>query len=121
MRGLGELEATVMDLLWATDRPLLVREVRETLEAHGRPLAYTTVMTVLDKLHGKDWVRRERVGRAWAYRPAHSRAEAGAQVLREVLDASGDPERVLLHFARTISRRESALLRRALGERPEGS
>lgn len=119
MRGLGELEAVVMGVLWDGARPMTVREVREDL-APARPLAYTTVMTVLDNLHGKGWTSRERDGRAWRYRPVQTRAEAGAQALRDVLDASGDPEQVLLHFTRTIGAEESALLRRVLGRESRG-
>ena len=58
MRGrLGELEAAVMDVLWDGAAPCRVRDVRACL-APGSPLAYTTVMTVLDNLHRKGWVRR---------------------------------------------------------------
>ncbi len=118
MPGLGELESRVMAALWDADGPRTVREVRASLSGE-RALAYTTVMTVLDNLHGKGWVRRERVGRAWAYRPARSREEAGAEMLREVLDALGDPRGVLMHFAREMDDHESEFLRRALSRDPE--
>lgn len=111
--GLGELELKVMDVLWAADEPLRVRDVLERLPG-DRALAYTTVMTVLDHLHTKDWVRRERSGRAYSYVPDRSREEAAARLLRDVLDSSGDTESVLLHFARSVSDDESQLLRRAL-------
>lgn len=113
MRGLGGLEAAVMDVLWRADEPLTVRAVLDRLDT-GKPLAYTTVMTVLDHLHRKSWVNRELDGRAYRYRPAHTRAEAAARALRDVLDSSGDPRAVLLHFASTVSEQESDLLRRAL-------
>ncbi len=102
-----------MDVLWRAQGPLKVREVLEHLDT-GRELAYTTVMTVLDNLHRKDWVTRERDGKAYRYLPAASRAEAAANSLREVLDGSGDPEAVLLHFTKSVTESESALLRRAL-------
>ena len=51
-----------MDVLWRAQGPLKVREVLERLDT-GRVLAYTTVMTVLDNLHRKDWVTRERDGK----------------------------------------------------------
>lgn len=105
-----------MDVLWRTEEPLKVREVLEQLDT-GRDLAYTTVMTVLDNLHRKDWVTRERDGNAYRYLPAASRAEAAANALREVLDGSGDPEAVLLHFTKTVTASESALLRKALRRR----
>ncbi|MEU3271161.1 BlaI/MecI/CopY family transcriptional regulator [Saccharomonospora sp. NPDC006951] len=111
MHGLGELEVKVMDVLWSSAAPLRVREV---LERTARPLAYTTVMTVLDNLHGKGYVLRAKAGRAYEYTAAESREEAGARLLREVLYASGDTEQVLLHFAETATPEESDILRRAL-------
>src|SRR4051812_37729843 len=113
MRGLGELEAAVMDVLWGTGESLKVRDVLERLDT-GKQLAYTTVLTVLDNLHRKDWVSRELVGKAYLYSPVLSRAEAEANALREVLSASGDPQAALLHFARSVSDEELALLRKAL-------
>ncbi|UUV29961.1 BlaI/MecI/CopY family transcriptional regulator [Amycolatopsis roodepoortensis] len=113
MRGLGDLESAVMDILWRAETPLKVREVLEQLDT-GKDLAYTTVMTVLDNLHRKQWAERERQGKAFAYRPAQSRAQAAAKSLREVLNESGDPEAVLLHFATTVSPEESAVLRKGL-------
>ncbi|MEJ8281808.1 BlaI/MecI/CopY family transcriptional regulator [Pseudonocardia spirodelae] len=114
MRGrLGELEAAVMDVLWSDAAPCRVRDVRTRL-APTRPLAYTTVMTVLDNLHRKGWVRRELQGRAYLYTPAATREEETARALRDLLDEAGDPETVLQHFARSVSARESAVLRAAL-------
>jgi predicted transcriptional regulator len=111
MRGLGDLEAAVMDVLWRAEEPVKVRDVLERLD---RKLAYTTVMTVLDNLHRKQWVNRELHGRAYLYRPALSNEEAVARVLRDVLDSSGNPEGALLHFVATVSDEETELLRAAL-------
>ncbi len=113
MRGLGELERAVMEILWEAEAPAKVRDVLDRLDT-GKNLAYTTVMTVLDNLHRKEWAVRERVGKAYLYRPSISRAEAAARSLREVLDDSGDPEAVLLHFARSASAEESKALRQGL-------
>jgi predicted transcriptional regulator len=63
VREFGQLESAVMDVVWAQDRPCLVREVRDQL-SYGRPLAYTTVMTVLAILHSKGVLHREKYGRA---------------------------------------------------------
>lgn len=112
MLRLGDLEAAVMDVLWSADAPLRVREVMGRIDP-ARPLAYTTVMTVLDNLHTKGLADRDRDGRAYAYRAAKSRSELGAELLREVLNISGDPERVLLHFAQSATPEESQFLRRA--------
>ncbi|OQO90308.1 BlaI/MecI/CopY family transcriptional regulator [Saccharomonospora piscinae] len=113
MRGLGELEAKVMDVLWSAEKPLRVRDVLARLD-QSRPLAYTTVMTVLDNLHGKDYVRRNKAGRAYEYTAADSREEVGARLLRDVLYSSGEVEQVLLHFAESATPEESDILRRAL-------
>mgnify|MGYP001035364954 CR=1 FL=1 len=115
MIGLGELEAAVMDVLWRADEPAKVRTVLDLLD-RDRKLAYTTVMTVLDNLHRKGWVDREREGKAYLYRPAVSREEAASRALRNVLESSGDPEGALLHFVSSVSERESEVLRGALRE-----
>ncbi|NUT90567.1 MAG: BlaI/MecI/CopY family transcriptional regulator [Saccharothrix sp.] len=115
MHGLGELESAVMDVLWGASGAAM--KVRDVLERLARPLAYTTVMTVLDNLHRKGWVRRELDGKAYRYEPVLSRAEAAANAVREVLSSSGDPEGVLLHFARSASERETELLRKGLPRR----
>lgn len=52
MREFGELESAIMDMMWAADRPFAVREVRERMR-YARPVAYPTVMTVMDILHRK--------------------------------------------------------------------
>jgi predicted transcriptional regulator len=119
MFGLGDLEGTVMEVLWHTDHAVRVRDVLEQLDP-GRPLAYTTVMTVLDNLHRKGWVRRNMHGRAYRYQPALSREDATVRALRDVLNASGDPEAALLLFARTASDQEADLLRTALAEKGRG-
>ena len=108
-----------MNLLWrATD----LRSVRDVLLelTPERPLAYTTVLTVLDNLHRKGWVSRQRNGRAYLYRPTATREEAAARVLRDLLSSTGGPAGVLLHFARSASDGESAVLRRGLQERAQG-
>ena len=53
MNGLGDLERAVMDTLWATSTPQTVRQVHESL-SENRSLAYTTVMTVLQRLAKKN-------------------------------------------------------------------
>lgn len=117
MLKLGELEASVMDVLWSATEPMRVREVLDELNRH-RDLAYTTVMTVLDNLHRKGWVVREMANRAYHYTAVTSREEATAQTLRELLDAGGDRESVLLHFVRSASEEESDFLRKALRRKP---
>ncbi|TFV91130.1 BlaI/MecI/CopY family transcriptional regulator [Blastococcus sp. CT_GayMR16] len=120
MPRLGTLEAAVMDVLWSADGPLTVRGVLDRMPAK-RNLAYTTVMTVLTNLHRKGMADREPAGRAFSYRPTLTRQGAAAASLREILDASDDPQSVLLHFAETATEEESAVLRDALARRESES
>ncbi|MGI5506436.1 BlaI/MecI/CopY family transcriptional regulator [Lentzea sp. CA-135723] len=116
MHGLGDLESAVMDVLWREQHPLKVRHVLDLLDDE-RPRAYTTVLTVLDNLHRKAWVSRTRAGKAFLYEATLGRTEAAVRALREVVDAAGDPEAVLLHFARLATDHEADLLDSALSGR----
>lgn len=113
MKGLGGLEAEVMDILWASPDPMSVHDLVAVF-SERKELAYTTVLTVVTHLHEKGWVERDKRSRAYFYSPKQSREEATSQALRELLDASSDSAAVLLHFARTVSETEHAALRRGL-------
>lgn len=106
-----------MDVLWdvvpGTSDGVTVREVADALD--GRELAYTTVMTVLDRLAGKGMVQREREGRAWRYRPAASREAHIAQLMLDALDLGGSRDAALVRFARSVTGTEAEVLRAALG------
>jgi len=120
MRRFGELEAVIMDRLWEQGRPMLVREMVEELRGE-RPLAYTTVMTVMENLHRKGWLRRERDGRAWRYEPTGSRSGYTAALMNEALTTSSDRRTALAHFVLQMSPHDAELLRDALDRaRPEG-
>ncbi|MGN9774353.1 BlaI/MecI/CopY family transcriptional regulator [Micromonospora sp. H33] len=116
MTRLGDLERAVMDVLWdsvpATSNGVTVREVADALA--GRELAYTTVMTVLDRLAGKGMVQREREGRAWRYRAAASREAHIAQLMLDALDLGGSRDAALVRFARSVTGTEADVLRAAL-------
>lgn len=111
--GLGELEAAVMDRVWAAGRPMTVRDVLIELTA-TRELAYTTVMTVLDNLHKKGWLRREMVSRAWVYVPVATREQYSAQLMESALNASADSSVTLMHFVQAIGQDEIEALQAAL-------
>lgn len=115
MREFGELESAIMDVVWAGDRAYLVREVRERLD-YNRAVAYTTVMTVMNILHGKGVLRRERHGRAWRYWPAESREEHDARLMAEVLRSGGNQRVTMLRFLEQLSDEEIARLRTALDD-----
>ncbi|MDN5727448.1 MAG: BlaI/MecI/CopY family transcriptional regulator [Propionibacteriales bacterium] len=114
--SLGELERAVLDRLWAADRPLSVRDVHTSL-AGERDLAYTTVMTVLDRMAKKGLVQRERAaaGRAWWYHATQTRDEMSAEVMDSAMgDRSEDRSAALLAFVDRVSADEADLLREAL-------
>jgi predicted transcriptional regulator len=113
MRRFGELEAVIMERLWERGRPALVREILDDLRG-DRDLAYTTVMTVMDNLYRKGWLRRERDGRAWRYEPTGSRSGYTAALLNEALETSTDRRRALTHFALQMSPHDAVILRDAL-------
>ncbi|MFE7588524.1 BlaI/MecI/CopY family transcriptional regulator [Kitasatospora sp. NPDC057512] len=113
MRRLGELEAEIMDRLWSWGRPATVRELVDDLN-RARPLAYTTVMTVADVLHGKGMVRREKDGRAWLYEPTRTRESYTAALMQDALAATTDRSGALAHFVGQITPDEQDALRRAL-------
>jgi predicted transcriptional regulator len=109
----GELEALVMDVLWDAGEPLTPADVRERLNA-SRPLAYTTVMTVLVRLVDKALVEREQVGRAYAYRPRQTREEQTARRMGELLAGTGDRSVALSQFVASLPPEQVAELRRLL-------
>ena len=102
-----------MERLWRSREPQSVREVLEDLE-RDRPIAYTTVMTVLDNLHRKGFVRRQKDGRAYLYVATMTREEHASGLLEEVLAQSADRGATLLHFVGSMSPQELADLRAAL-------
>ncbi len=119
MRGFGDLEAAIMDRLWARGTPSTVREVLDDLRSQRQP-AYNTVLTVVDNLFKKGWLRREPDGRAFRYTPVRSREEHGAQLMRDALDGAGDPAETLTRFVGNMSGGEAAALRAALRAHERG-
>jgi predicted transcriptional regulator len=114
---LGDLEAVIMDRLWDWGTTATVRDVVDDLQQH-RKIAYTTVMTVMDNLHNKGWLARERDGKAWRYEPTATRAEFSARLMREALDSDQDQAAVFTHFLAQMSDEESQTLRTALRRMP---
>lgn len=118
---LGDLERAVMEHLWAHEESggdaLTVREVHESVGV-PRDLAYTTVMTVLDRLAKKGLVAQERTGRAYRYRAAASREGLTARALRDVLGGleRSDRQAAMLHFLDDATPDEIDDLRAALAE-----
>src|SRR5260221_8000358 len=117
MRQLGELEAVIMDRLWKWGRPALVREVVDDLH-RDRPLAYTTVMTVMENLHRKGWLRRERDGRAWRYEPTRPPSRYTPALMNDPLGTSADRRTAPAHFVLQMSPPDAAPLQQGLHPAP---
>jgi predicted transcriptional regulator len=116
MVRLGELEQQVIGVLWASPgAEMTVREVA----AHFPDHAYTTVLTVLDRLEHKGLVRRDRAGRAHRYSATGTREAYAATLMREALTAAPNPSAVLVHFAENVTEDEAVLLRQILGDEPD--
>ncbi|WP_078576469.1 BlaI/MecI/CopY family transcriptional regulator [Streptomyces sp. AA0539] len=112
-RPLGELEDAVMTRVWEWNRPVTVREVLEDLR-QDRSIAYTTVMTVLDNLHQKGWVRREQEGRAYRYEAVSTRAAYSAALMNDAWSESDNPAAALVAFFGMMSAEQTEALRDAL-------
>src|ERR1700676_2162458 len=115
MGQVGEVGAVIMGRVGEWGRPALVREMVDELHA-DRPLAYTTVMTVMENLYRKGWLRRQRDGRAWRYEPTGSRSGYTAALMNDALGTSADRRTALAHFVLQMSPHDAALLQQALDQ-----
>ncbi|GGB32850.1 transcriptional regulator BlaI [Gordonia jinhuaensis] len=118
MSGLGELERAVMDHLWSSEEPQTVRQVHAALAAE-RGLAYTTVMTVLQRLAKKNLVAQIRDDRAHRYSPSYRREDLVASLMVDALseaDESQARHAALVSFVGKVGADEARALRRALDE-----
>lgn len=113
VRPLGELENEVMTRLWQWNRLVTVREVLEDLQRE-REIAYTTVMTVMDKLFQKGWLRREQEGRAYRYAPVSTREAYTAALMNDAWETSDNPAAALVHFFGMMSPEQQEALGDAL-------
>jgi predicted transcriptional regulator len=113
VRPLGELEDAVMTRVWERNRPVTVREVLEEL-TQRRSIAYTTVMTVMDNLRQKGWLRRSAEGRAYRYEAVSTRAAYSAALMNEAWAASDNPAEALVHFFGMMSPEQREAVRDAL-------
>jgi predicted transcriptional regulator len=111
-RGSGELERAALAVLQAAGMPLSPGEVRERI---GGDLAYTTVVTILSRLHAKGVLERHKEGRAFLYAPVADEPGLAARRLAKMLDAEPDRETVLTRFVSGLSEADEDLLRRVLG------
>ncbi len=110
-RGAGELEAEVLTALQQAGAALSPGEVRTRI---GGDLAYTTVVTILSRLHGKGVLDRHKSGRSYRYAPVSDQPGLAARRMARVLDAEADREAVLARFVSALPESDENLLRRML-------
>lgn len=100
-----------MTRLWSVTEPQSVHDLVERI-GQRRKLAYTTVLTVVTKLHDKGWLHREKRQRAYYYFPSRSAAAAQADAVRAALDAAPDSTEALELVAATMTTPERDAVRR---------
>ena len=108
---LGELESAVMDHIWECDGFVTVPEVYRSV-GKKRRLAYTTVMTVMSRLHDKDLLHRDEDRRPYSYWPAMSREDFSAGLMLGILANLDERGAVLARFVERIGPRDAELLRK---------
>lgn len=113
MPRFGDLEAAIMEVVWSADTALAVREIRGRLGREPVP-AYNTVLTVTEILYRKNWLARERHGKAFRYWPAAGREDYTARLMDEALDSTRDRPAAILRFMESMTPEEMAEIRRAL-------
>jgi predicted transcriptional regulator len=109
----GPLEVQVLEAIWRAGGPSTVKTLHDSFPQ----LAYTTLMTTLDRLHRKGALRRTKVGRAFAYEPSVSRHDLELQLasrsIEGILGAAGDRSALtplLSCFVDAVSERDRELL-----------
>lgn len=116
MRNLGELERSIMDVLWSAPSSIPVADIRSALNSsREKPAALTTVLTVLSRLEAKGFVRTDRGSRPRRYRAIDDHASHTAQLMSDVLGSAEDREAALARFIDTVPRSDADTLRRLLG------
>jgi predicted transcriptional regulator len=122
-RAAGALEAEILAILREADGPLSPGEVRQRLAPRPQPgdprgdprgeLSYSTVVTIVSRLHAKGLLARQRAGRGFTYTPVDD-ASLAASRMTQVLGSEHDHDAVLSRFVSGLSSRDARLLRQLL-------
>jgi predicted transcriptional regulator len=113
-RAAGALESEVMSVLQRAGRPLNATEVQSLLPSE---LAYTTVVTILSRMHVKGLLTRAKQGRAFRYAPVSDEPGLAARNMHRTMAAEADREAVLARFVDSLSDQDERLLRDLLDGR----
>jgi BlaI family penicillinase repressor len=95
LHGLGSLQSEVMDLVWGQGEAT-VAQLFETIGARRR-ITYTTILSAVQKLERKGWLKHRTAGRAYVFYPVRDRLQVGGRTLRDLLRTAfeGDPRLLL--------------------------
>jgi BlaI family penicillinase repressor len=117
-RGLGARELAIMKVVWRLQEAS-VRDVYETLRKQ-RPVAYTTVMTMMSTLEAKGYLKKRTDGRAFRYRPARPAGRVITSLVRDFVDRvfDGAARPLLAHLvaAGRLTKEEREELKRLIDE-----
>lgn len=84
-----ELELDILKVLWS-ESPLPVRDVRERLAQAGRPLAHSSVITMLNIMHRKGFLRRKKEGKSFLFAPKEEREQVTGDMTRDLMTRAFD-------------------------------
>ena len=102
---LGELESDIMEIIWQSKEPISVRTVTQSLQKK-RQIAYTTVMTIMNRLVEKGLLSRKQEGRAYLYKGAVSKdkflTRISRQIIKNFIANFGDV--AIAHFAQEVDK-----------------
>jgi predicted transcriptional regulator len=114
-------ELAIMKVIWRLDKAT-VRDVYETLR-EKRPIAYTTVMTMMNVLEEKGYLEKTRVDRAYVYRPKRPQQKVVGQMVTDFVDRvfDGAAAALFVHLAKDnrLSKEERHRIRRIIEEMDE--
>ncbi len=115
-KNLGELEKKVMDIMWDNDE-ISVRDVTSILQKKN-DIAYTTIATILDRLHDKKLVTRSKTGKSYTYKAAVVKEDYISNMSASFLDTlfSSFGEHAVPHFIEGIEKLSHAKRKKLLEE-----
>jgi predicted transcriptional regulator len=107
-RGYGDLAQAILDVVGQAAAPVIPAQVRDALDTD---LAYTTVMTVMARLHGRGLLARQRVGRGFAYTAVTDPTQVTARRMHRILNVEQDRAGVLARFVDGLTPDDGRVLR----------